>query len=145
MFQGALTLDVLERKILDLFAHIFQMEYGTFEKFDCPTFFQQVTAYLDKHCTDKTSMSDLCAIFGISQTYLNMLFKKYAQTTFCKYLLNVRMKKALDLMETNTNLQVKDIASLTGFNDQFYFSKLFHKEFGETPSQHTHKKHLEME
>ncbi|WP_320128875.1 response regulator [uncultured Sphaerochaeta sp.] len=143
IFQGTETLDELEHKILDLFAGIFRIEYGTFEKFDCPTFFQQVITYLKKHCTDKISMSDLCAIFGISQTHMNMLFKKYAQTTFIKYLLNTRMEKAIDLMKTSENLQIKDIAVLSGFNDQFYFSKLFHKEFGKTPSEYAQNKRLE--
>lgn len=39
-------------------------------------------------------------------------------------------------MHEDRNLKIKDIAEIVGFRDQFYFSRLFRREVGMTPSEY---------
>lgn len=59
-----------------------------------------------------------------------------------KYIVNLRMKKAAELLESTT-LTIAEIANLTGFSDQNYFSRCFKKNFGSSPkSLRTSKNHI---
>lgn len=128
----------LETKLLSLFEKIIKEDYGTFQKIDTPEFFLKVSEYITKHCAEHITLPDLCSSFGISQTYMSKLFRKYSGKSCNEYIKSLRLEKAMNLIKKCPNLQVKDIASIVGFKDQFYFSRLFHHEVGVSPSQFIH-------
>jgi len=59
-------------------------------------------------------------------------FKKLTDVSPNQYYLDIRLKKAIELMGT-TNLNFKEIAHKTGFESPFYFSKFFKKKYGVGP------------
>lgn len=94
-----------------------------------------ISAFVDKNYGDNSlSLTTLTNHFGISATSLNYLFKSYSKCTFKEYLLAVRMRRAKYLIETMVDLSLKEVSEKVGYNDALYFSKVFKKFFGETPS-----------
>lgn len=135
VFTDIATYDQLQERILPLFQQIFTEDFGTFPKIDSPEFFLKVREYVTKHCPERITLPDLCNIFGISQTYMSKLFRKYSGKSCNEYVKALRLEKAKQLIMECPSLQVKDVASLVGFKDQFYFSRLFRHEEGVTPSK----------
>lgn len=74
--------------------------------------------------------------FEISYDYINKMFRKSTGYTIANYINIIRIRKAKELIET-TSLKYSDIAYFVGINDQYYFSKLFKKYTGMTPSQYS--------
>ena len=138
IFSDIATYPQLETKLLSLFEKIIKEDYGTFQKIDTPEFFLKVSEYITKHCSEHITLPDLCSAFGISQTYMSRLFRKYSGKSCNEYVKSVRLEKAIELLKQCPNLQVKDVASIVGFKDQFYFSRLFHHEVGVSPSNFIH-------
>jgi two-component system response regulator YesN len=71
---------------------------------------------------------------SVNPSYLSTLFKKETGKNFVDYLNRVRIDKAIDLLRT-TDLKAYEIAGLTGFANPHYFSILFKKMIGVSPSE----------
>ena len=76
---------------------------------------------------------DLAKRVHLSRSYFCQLFKKMTHQSFNRYLREVRLAKAKELL-ARTALPISDVAEKTGYPDEKYFSKLFHSETGMTPS-----------
>lgn len=70
---------------------------------------------------------------GVSTGYLSALFKKETGMNFIKYLTDVRMEKAMELLQ-GTDLRAYEIADQIGFENTHYFSVAFKKYAGMSPS-----------
>lgn len=68
----------------------------------------------------------------ISNSYFSYLFNKVINQSFSKYLTEIRMKHAINLLR-NTNLRIYDIATEVGYSDVKYFIKSFKKHTGVSP------------
>ena len=135
VFTDITTYTQLQQRILPFFQKIFTEDFGTFPKIDSPEFFIKVRDYISKNCSERITLPELCTVFGISQTYMSKLFRKYSGKSCNEYVKAVKLEKAKQLIIECPDLQVKDVASIVGFKDQFYFSRLFHHEVGLTPSK----------
>ena len=67
---------------------------------------------------------------------MSKLFRKYTRQSYNQYLTGIRMERAKQLMEENSELFVKDIAEMVGYRDQFYFSRIFHSYTGQSPADY---------
>lgn len=106
------------------------------QKMDTEEFFKRITGYMERHLSEELSMGRLCKEFGLSPTYLNKLFRKYSGSSFNKCLTLARIQCARDLMDEGTSVYVKDVAARAGYNDQFYFSRIFASVVGVSPSDY---------
>jgi two-component system, response regulator YesN len=134
-FFYASSYDELESNLFEIFQQIIKDDYGTFDRVDTPEFFTAVDAYIDANFAKALSLQGLCSTFGISQTYMSKMFRKYTGLSFSGYVKQVRVQKAKELLTTQRSLKIKDIAAMVGIRDQFYFSRLFHTVTGMTPSE----------
>ncbi len=102
---------------------------------DIPDSFNAVLLYVDRHFKDNLKLSELSEIFHLSKSYLSRQFSKYTGASFSDYLRKCRINAAMDLIRLNQNMPLQDVAQYCGFDDPFYFSKVFKAESGMTPTQ----------
>lgn len=105
-------------------------------KLDTPEFFQAITRYLENHISENMTLKSIGKEFGISQTYLGTLFCKYNHKPFSHYLMELRLEKAKKIFQVESDLLIKDVASMTGYRDQFYFSRIFRAYTGMSPTEY---------
>ncbi len=77
-------------------------------------------------------ISKYAAASDVSETHFNVLFKKWSGITPVKYRNKLRISHAQTLLK-NSNLTINQIANLTGFEDPFYFSRVFKNITGISP------------
>lgn len=80
------------------------------------------------------SLSDLAEKYHFSESYISRKIKKETGYTFVDILNGIRLMCAASLLKTGE--KISDACEKTGFNDQHYFSQLFKKTFGCTPSNY---------
>ena len=95
--------------------------------------------YIHRNYDKKIALTGVAEILHINPSYLSMLFKQEVGLAFTDYVNNFRVVKSRDLL-SRTNLSLGEIASLTGFEDQSYFSKTF-KRFNDTTPMAFRKNH----
>ena len=71
----------------------------------------------------------------MSTSWFNRSFRSAMGTSPMKYILNIRIRNAQTLLET-TDYSISVIASLVGYDNPMYFSRLFRKAKGITPSRY---------
>ena len=97
--------------------------------------FSAVVDYLEKHYREADiSLKRVAEIFSYTDKYLSALFKKRMQIGFNSYLTNLRVAYANELIESGTS-SVSEIAMSCGFADPLYFSKIYKKKTGKTPTE----------
>ena len=69
---------------------------------------------------------------GFSESQVRRMFKAKLRVTPIKYINYLRLEKAKKML-TESNFSVFEIAFATGFEDQFYFSRIFKKQYGISP------------
>jgi AraC-like DNA-binding protein len=80
----------------------------------------------------------LCRELGMSRAALYNKMKSITGAGAKEYITHIRIEKAKSLME-NPSLSIADIAEMTGFTSQSYFSTAFKSQTGMTPSQYRQK------
>ena len=135
VFFHASGYEELNERILGILERLFREQYGNINKVDSPEFFELIREYISLHLPEKLTLLSMCKHFGISQTYISRLFRKYTGKSFVNYLKEVRIEKAKQYL-ANQEILIKDAAAMAGFNDQFYFSRIFRSFSGLSPSKY---------
>ncbi|MFC5464126.1 response regulator transcription factor [Lederbergia graminis] len=91
--------------------------------------------YIHKNYTTDLSLNMVANHVHISRNYFSVLFKQYYGKNFIDYVMELRIKKAKELLE-QTSLKVYEVAAKSGFNDVKYFSKLFKKMVDYSPVEY---------
>ena len=81
------------------------------------------------------SLDEVCADLGVSNSYFSSIFKKETGQPFVTYLTDYRMDRAEELV-LNTDEKSYKIAEKVGYQDANYFSYVFKKKFGVSPSKY---------
>lgn len=91
--------------------------------------------YIDKNYMNKITLKDIADELYTNLSYLSTLFKKEMGIGFTEYVNDIRLKRAQDLL-INSNKSLLDISLCVGFDCQSYFTKVFKKKNGITPSEY---------
>jgi AraC-like DNA-binding protein/quercetin dioxygenase-like cupin family protein len=94
---------------------------------------EQMVKYLRDHLTEPISRRDLAGVFSMTPEHINALFKKELGITPTQLVHRERVYRAYQLIQ-HEGLSVKEAAPRVGFCDQFYFSKVFKRIMGVSPS-----------
>ncbi|WP_180270768.1 response regulator transcription factor [Sporanaerobium hydrogeniformans] len=130
--------DLLE-SLQDIYNKYLRRGQDIVTKVDTPEFLQNIKMYIEANIVEDLSLSSICKNFGVSQTSLSKLFRKYEGDSFNNYLTTRRIEKAKELFKNNEGILIKDVAALVGYKDQFYFSRIFRSIVGVCPSDYTEK------
>lgn len=90
--------------------------------------------YLENHYADDISLEAMAEHVNISPQYFSKLIKKTTGFNFIDWVSMLRVKKAKELL-TNSNFTVKEVCFMVGYKDPNYFSRIFKKRIGITPSE----------
>lgn len=82
---------------------------------------------------NKISLKAVAQSLHVNPSYFSMLFKQEMGVTFTDYLMQFRIKKSCEVLASHHNYPLVEVATLSGFDDQSYFSKVFRKIMGVTP------------
>ncbi len=134
-FYYATSIPMLCENLQSLF-YRFHDEQKEKPKVDSQDFFDGIVQYLKEHLSQPLSLQSLCDEFAISQAYMSKLFRKYADQSYAQYLTGLRIEKAKALMREEKELYIKDIATMAGYQDQFYFSRIFRSYEGMSPADY---------
>jgi AraC-like DNA-binding protein len=94
---------------------------------------RQVAEQLRQHPERAVSVGALAAIANLSASHFCNVFKRITGFAPVEYLLHMRIQRACELLDT-TDEPIKHIASEIGFSDPLYFSRVFTKVHGMSPS-----------
>lgn len=79
------------------------------------------------------SLAGVAAAVGLSPSHLSALFRQVTGRSLHQTLIDIRLRRALALLEQD-GLTIKEIAALTGWSNQLYFSSAFRRRHGRPPS-----------
>lgn len=99
----------------------------------------QARKWMQEHFQENIQLDDAARSVGISPYYFSKLFKEQAGVNFIDYLTDLRMEKARDLL-AHQNLSIKEVCVRCGYADQNYFSRIFKKTVGMTPTEYRNSK-----
>lgn len=107
-----------------------------FNKLSCPPDhrIKKIKEYIHENYHTNLLIDDLAGLFGLNPVYLGALFKKYTDCSIKEYINRVRVNISEDLLRAG-GYSVSEAAQRCGFNDIFYFSKVFKKYKGFPPSE----------
>lgn len=96
----------------------------------------EVISYIEDHYSeDELSLNSLASHVNVSPNHLSMIFSQQTGQTFIKYLTDFRMNKAKELLKCSGK-RGSEIAIEVGYKDPHYFSYIFKKTQGMTPTQY---------
>jgi two-component system response regulator YesN len=95
----------------------------------------KIRTYIETHYHENISLKSIAAKFFINPVYLGQLFKKTYGMYFNDFLLQLRVRKAKELLR-QTELRIYEIAEKVGFNNADYFVSQFEKVENKTPTEY---------
>lgn len=96
----------------------------------------KIMEYINLHYSEKIFLSDIADVLNYSESLLSKRFRRVTQMTFNEYLNRFRIQKSIEYMKKGT-YGLTGISDICGFSDYKYFSTVFKKYTGYTPSQFT--------
>ncbi|MDR1950395.1 MAG: helix-turn-helix domain-containing protein [Spirochaetaceae bacterium] len=92
-------------------------------------------AFIHEHLTEGVQLSSAADAARVSPAYLSRLFSEHLKTNFIDYVTELRIEKAEKLIREN-RMNIKEIAYAVGYQDPNYFSKIFRKLRGLSPTMY---------
>ena len=96
---------------------------------------ERVKAYIRTNISSDIILDDVVSLSGMSSSHFSRVFKEETGSTFVECLNNIRVEKAIELLE-NTDYKIKDISGMVGFRNQTYFITTFKSIKGMTPNNY---------
>lgn len=93
----------------------------------------QAKDYIKNHIFMKISLADTASFINVSPNYLSALFRQYSDLGFSEYINKMKVKKAQELL-AKSNLKIYQVSEELGFDNPQYFSRVFKKYTGHTPT-----------
>jgi len=94
---------------------------------------QYIISYINDHYQEDISLFTLAEFLNMSQSHASKTFKQATGENFKDYLTNVRLTKAVELMDSNPYVKISKVAKTVGYSSET-FTKAFTKKYNMTPS-----------
>ena len=120
----------LEKTLQDC-AHV----YTHIERTDTSHALSKITKYIRHHYTHNISLVQLSFYSGLSESYICTLFKKELEITFLEYVYELRLKHAIELLLSQQEMTVQDVAKMVGYQNDRQFFRLFKEHLGMSPQK----------
>ncbi|MCI1723617.1 MAG: response regulator [Lachnospiraceae bacterium] len=91
--------------------------------------------YIDENYRKDLSLDEVSKIVNISPYYFSKLFKEETGENFIEYVTEARIRGAKELL-ADPGISIKEVCAMSGYSDPNYFSRIFKKYEGVTPSEY---------
>lgn len=102
-----------------------------------------VDQYFQVHLANEITIADIADMVNFNVSFLSREFKKVKGISPIEYLTQLRIEKAKQLIIEPANHKFKDIGTMVGYSNPYYFSKVFKLMTGLTPSEFKHSASIE--
>ena len=99
------------------------------------SFITEINSYIRENIENNITIEDICKALGISLMELYYMCNAFFGSTPAKHIKKVRLETACELI-TDDNMRISEIAYRVGICDYNYFSKIFKKEYGVSPTEY---------
>ncbi|MBQ7901986.1 MAG: helix-turn-helix transcriptional regulator [Clostridia bacterium] len=97
---------------------------------------EMIINYIDVHYREQDiSLSKISGIFSYTEKYLSSFFRKNMNVKFTEYLNALRIQYAIELIN-QSEFNISEISAMCGYSDSLYFSKVFKRYMGSTPTDY---------
>jgi len=111
---------------------------NSFKKSSAEVLIDKACNYIDQNYYRDIKLDEICNMVGFSRYYFCKIFKQYKNMNFVDYITSRRMKIAKGLLK-NLKFNIKEISSEIGYNDPNYFTNVFKKWEGISPTEYRNK------
>ena len=94
--------------------------------------------YIDRNYKKDISAKDVAGILGYSDVYFSKVFKQLFDDNFINYLTKIRIDRAKLLLK-DISFNIKEVGKSVGYADSNYFTKVFKRSVGMSPSEYRSK------
>ena len=98
-------------------------------------YLNRVITYMRDHLQENLTLTRIAREAGLSESYLNAVFKECVKCAPMDYYINMKMDKACYLL-CNTVMHIYQVAQYLGYDNQYYFSRAFKKVLGVPPKKY---------
>lgn len=95
----------------------------------------KVTGFMEENISQKINLQEIADSLKLSKFYFSKKFLQHTGVSPIRYFLELKIKHACKLLD-ESNMSVKDVALKIGYEDPYYFSRLFKKIMGLSPTQY---------
>lgn len=93
------------------------------------------THFMNENIEKSLTLNDISAYFGYSTSYFHRLFYNSVGYAPMQYFIQLKIRRACYLL-VNTSYKICQVALMVGFDDQYYFSRIFSKHVNKSPSEY---------
>ena len=93
----------------------------------------QILDYINQNYSQDFGLNEMAEMVHMNHAYLSILFKDEVGISFVRYLTQIRMAHAKELLLKGAKVQ--EVSEVVGYNNYRYFCNIFKKEEGVTPMQ----------
>lgn len=104
-----------------------------------PQNLKKALSYISQHYTEKITLEDLCRVSYVSKQMLIRYFNSEFGKTPITYIIEYKVDKIKQMLTTYPDVSIKELCGEFGFDDQCYFSRIFKKVTGESPSDYRNR------
>lgn len=129
----------LSAKLIELLSEISTYCFDNFPTTVAEELAEKIKAFIKLHFSEKITGKILEDNLNMNFDYMNKVFKKVNNITIFEYLKRVRINRATQLL-TLTDKKCYEVAFETGFENEFYFNKVFKNYIGVSPNKYRREK-----
>lgn len=101
-------------------------------------FISLATHYMNEHIEKKITLNEIASHFGYSESHFYRLFLKEIHYSPMNYFLHLKIERACQLL-VHTGMKINQISFKLGFEDPYYFSRMFTKIVGASPKNYRNR------
>ena len=100
---------------------------------------KSILSFIHSHYTEKITLENIASSAGLCRSECCRFFKKHMNASLFDYLLSYRIEQSLPLL-LETDHTVTEVSGMTGFSNPCYFTKIFKKQMGISPTEYRKEK-----
>ena len=106
------------------------------EKYEKNNIVDAIVSFMNDNYRQPISLARISENAYLSPVYISRVFKELMGEAPINYLIRVRLAKACERMQQQPDISIRAVAASVGYDDAYYFSKLFKRHYGVSPHEY---------